>query len=268
MSEYLSNAVLDGARIKDLYRLRAIYDESTGDWIRDGLGNLDGTDIYIECSNGDMIYDINSSKRVMQAYISSKNRGRNILKAIYTDILGLDLGRFETQVISKDGQPYVRFNIEDFINHFNSINDCIIFNIYENDLEIQFDFHLTNIEPIAKLLKAKKPMASKTPFNSKYLPSHKDRLEAKRLEEARFVKYEMPKGYWGEIKPLLFKIAKVKSLKVDDVYNYIYSEFSKIIGINIIKESDKNNYKPMHYIHYLGKWNEFLEMIVSIVGVD
>jgi len=277
LSEYLQTATVDGAKIKDIYRIRSIFDEESKDWLRDKDGNLDGTDIYIECPYGDMIYDIDPSKRIMQAYITSIGRGRNILKVFYTDILGLDLNKFNTKANVKpkfddDGniissEDKIVFDVEAFLQELNSIDKCVIYKIFENDEEVQFDFHLSNIKPIAGLLKAKKPMATTSAYNSKYLPAHKEKLAADKLEEARFVKYEMPKGYWGDIKKLLPTLMKQKSMMLDKVLNNCYKEFGKSIKINLLKDSDANNYKINHYIHHLGQWDNFVLYVNGMVNV-
>lgn len=266
MSEYLQNATLEGVKIKDIYRIKAIYNEETKEWLRNQDGSLDGTDIYIECASGDMIYDISPSKRVIQAYIGSIGRGNNILKSIYSDLLGGKLKKFESIVKSKEGVERQVFDTDKLIKEINNIENCIIFNVVQNDSETQFDFNIKDIKAIAKLMKAKKPMANTSAFNSKYLPSHKEKLAAKKLEEARFVKYEMPKDYYKEISPLLLKICKNKSMKIDDTLTYCYREFGKKIKVKIIPEADKNNYKPMHYIHHLGRWGEFVDLISTLAN--
>ena len=167
MSEYLQNATLEGVKIKDIYRIKAVYDEETKEWLRNKDGSLDGTDIYIECASDDMIYDISPSKRIMQAYISSIGRGNNILKAIYSDLLGGKLKKFESIVKSKEGVERQVFDTDKLIEEINNMDSCIIFNVFQNDSETQFDFNIKDIKVIAELMKAKKSMANTSAFKSK-----------------------------------------------------------------------------------------------------
>ena len=244
---------------KDEYRCAAPYNETTGEFPRDDEGNLSEEDVYIVCAGQDMIYDYDSGKSILIAHF---DRGRKVASEIYKKLYQDFEKKFiKTEKPKKEGEESKEYtDWEKFYKYVNSLNLDIINHIQENDQELWFHFNGNkHIEEIA--MKAKKPKANKSPFNSQYLPSHKEKLKAKKLEEARYVKYEMPKGYWDEMKTMLPSIAKKDGVKIDKVLERLYKSFGKKKKINFIAESDKNNYKINHYIHHLGFWDEFVNFV-------
>ena len=93
-------------------------------------------DCYIECQHGNKIFYYGKNK--LQAYIPSKGRGHNIIKAIKE-----------------------------------SFQEDIIFNIEETDSEILFMFSTKDADNIIPLLKPKTSGASISPFSSRNLPKSK-----------------------------------------------------------------------------------------------
>lgn len=238
---------------KDEYRCVAPYDEETGQFPRDSKGNLSEEDIYIECANGDIIFDYASSKGILEAHINSRQRGRGIVSQLIGEDNFKKLPKY-----SDCGYGYYDYA---------GIKNDIILKVEENDQELWFYFNGNkHLDVIAKIMKAKKPKANTSPFNSQYLPSHKEKLEAKKLEEARYVKYEMPKGYWDEMKVILPKLMKQKSMMMDKVLDDCYKKFGKEVKKNLIKDADENNYKINHYIHHLGLWDDFVNFTKQILG--
>lgn len=245
----------------DTYRLRAPYDLTTGEFPRkkrkdNSDAELCTEDVYIECYNDDMIYDINSSKGILQAYFSSRQRGRKVVNQIVGD-------DFDKLITSESFNGYHH-------NNYTQINqgNYIIFDISENDSELWFSFKGNkDLEYIAKLMKAKKPMSSKTPFNNKYLPSHKEKLKLKRESELKYIKYDnMPKGYWDVMKNTIQPaIAKKHNMKIDQALKLAYVLFGQYKDVNFIIEAKNNNYKTNHYIHKLGLWDEFINYLLEYI---
>ena len=122
----------------------------------------------------------------------------------------------------------------------------------DNDEEIDIYFFDKDLPLFAKELKAKVNGAKSIPPNSpKNLPHEKEAIPT-------FNDYKlMPKDWWTEYSVLAQSIAKKRKLVVNKVWSTIYDEFSKIVGINIVEESLKENYKPTHYIHKSGLWTQF-----------
>lgn len=173
MNEYL-------LKWKHKYRCRAIYDLTTGEYIRNPDGSLDGTDIYIECQNGDQIYDYDSRKSIMEAYITSKQRGRRIISEIYKMPYS-DFDNFiKNKTNNRNNSGECDIEIEDEIEnqketkiidwdklyvHINKLNNNMLFDIHEYNDEITFKFNGNKyMDTIAKIMKAKKPLASPSPI--------------------------------------------------------------------------------------------------------
>ena len=72
-------------KFKGKYRLLTTIDSFTNSFPRDLNGNYSDHDIYISCSNGIQISHY--GRGTLEAYIPSLGRGRNIIKAIYSDFI-------------------------------------------------------------------------------------------------------------------------------------------------------------------------------------
>ena len=127
-------------KYKGTYRLLPELCLDTNDFPRDENGNIEkDAGIYIKCSYGNKIwfYGLNNSRRaVLAAYIPSRGRGRNIKKEL--EKLGIE-----------------------------------IFDYDESDEEAVFKFLASDIETVAKLLKASTYGANISPFSPKNLPKAK-----------------------------------------------------------------------------------------------
>lgn len=279
MSEYVSN------KWKEKYRCKAVYDLETGEYIRNPDGSLDTNDIYIECQGDDQIYDYDSRKSIMEAYIASKQRGRRIISEIYKSVHD-DFDSFvktkssdvneaesdeadepeEQEVIDGEEENQTQSKIIDWgklYSHINSLNNSLIYGIIELDNEIMFKFNGNkHMDTIAKFMKAKKPMASTTPFNVKFLPSHKVKLAQKKLDNERYVDYQMPTGFWDVMRSVIVPaMARKYECKIDKALEKCYQLFSKHKKTDFVKLADENNYKINHYIHSQGCWDEFIEFL-------
>lgn len=124
-------------KYKGVYRLLPELCLDTNDFPRDASGGIDKeTGIYIKCSQGNKIvyWGLNSSRRgVLLAYIPSLGRGRNIKR---------ELVKQSVEILDYD----------------------------ESDEEVTFQFLASDIEPVAKLMKANTSGANISPFSTKNLP--------------------------------------------------------------------------------------------------
>lgn len=125
-------------KYKGTYRVLPELDMVYHDLPRDIHGNIehDDVELYISCQYGNTIkewgHDTNG-RMILQAYIPSIGRGRNIKKAM------------DAQDI-----PYTHY--------------------HETDEEVEFRFKPKDITPIAELMKAKTSGANISPFSIKNLP--------------------------------------------------------------------------------------------------
>lgn len=119
-------------KFKGIYRLKVPVDVNTNDFSRKLNGTYEDIDVYIDCQHGNKIFHYN--RDILQAYIPSLQRGRNIIKSIQ------------------------------------QINSSIIYDIETTDSEILFKFKYANSNKIIPLLKPKTNGSSISPFSSKNLP--------------------------------------------------------------------------------------------------
>ena len=249
MSKYL-------LKWKDQYRCQAIYDIDTGLFLRnsDAEKTLVDEDIFIPCAGNDMIYDYDSGKSILIAHFNSRQRGRRIVQEL--------LGEEQSKLIStyKDG-IYSYFD-------YSKVNDLdlMIYEIQENDKELWFKFNGNkNLHIIAKKMKPKKPMSSKTAYNSKYLPSHQEKLDKNNATKKTYKTYVTPKDYYKIMqKEILPKISKARKIKINESLNLCYEKFGEFKNINFVDQAEIDNYKTNHYIHRLKMWDEFVKFSSSI----
>lgn len=129
----MSNCII---KYRGKYRLRCPYDLNTNQFPRKLNGNFDDIDVYISCQKNIKIFHYGRS--ILEAYIPSAIRGKNIIKEIYKE------------------------------------NDMdIIFDIVQLDKEIYFKFKSDNMELLEKYLKPKTSGANISPFSNKNLPRNK-----------------------------------------------------------------------------------------------
>lgn len=121
---------------KGVYRLRVPYDKRLNAFPRKLDGTYEDIDIFIDCLNKIQIFHYGHG--ILEAYIPSLGRGRNIIKAIEEEFHG-----------------------------------DIIFNIKETSEEVLFQFKAQDMGKLEKYLKPKTSGANISPFSSKNLPRNK-----------------------------------------------------------------------------------------------
>ena len=124
-------------RYKGIYRIKVPYDKTTNQFPHKLDGTFEDIDCYIDCQHGNKIFHFGRS--ILQAYIPSLQRGRNIIK---------------------------------YINE--TFGEDIIFNIEETDSEVLFRFNVKDDDKIIPLLKPKTSGADISPFSTRNLPRNKD----------------------------------------------------------------------------------------------
>ena len=256
---------------KDKYRCMAVYDQN-GEWTKDIKGNLEYDEIYISCNgkSGDQIYDYSSTKHIMIGYISSLQRGHNIIKEIYSTFENVrSLDNF-TKSKNDKGEPVTpTFDWDSFISYINSLNNNKMYNIVEMDNEVEFCFHTKHLDEIATIMKANKPIGNGSPFQVRYLPAYKEKLALKREQAKELVNYkEMPNNWWNELSTnYLIPISKLKKMKINDVLEISYAKLSELTNRNIVAEATDNKYKILHWIHKEGLYETYLTLLNNDMGI-
>lgn len=142
-------------KYKGTYRILPELDRVYHDLPRDKNGNIehDDVELYISCQYGNTIkewgHDTNG-RMLLQAYIPSIGRGRNIKKAM-----------------DAQGIPYTHY--------------------WETDEEVEFRFKAKDIAPIAELMKAKTSGANISPFSIKNLPKADVEIPSAEIERYRAI---------------------------------------------------------------------------------
>lgn len=121
---------------KGVYRLKVPYDKRLNAFPRKLDGTYEDIDVFIDCLNKIQISYYGHG--ILEAYIPSLGRGRNIIKKINEEFHG-----------------------------------DIIFNIKETSEEVLFQFKAQDMEKLEKYLKPKTSGANISPFSSKNLPRNK-----------------------------------------------------------------------------------------------
>ena len=121
---------------KGTYRIKAPYDLSTNQFARKLDGTLEDIDCYIDCYNKIQIFSYGHG--VLEAYIPSIGRGKNIIKAIKEEL-----------------------------------GENVIFDVVITDAEVLFKFNARNMTVLEKYLKPKTSGANISPFSTKNLPKQK-----------------------------------------------------------------------------------------------
>ena len=121
---------------KGKYRIKCEYDQITKQFQRKLNGTYEDMDCYVDCYKNIKIFHYGRS--VLEAYIPSVIRGRNIIKAVE----------------GNEGKD-------------------IISDVTETDSEVSFRFRANDLDKLAKYLKPKTSGANISPFSSKNLPKNK-----------------------------------------------------------------------------------------------
>ena len=148
-------------KYKGTYRVLAELDQRTNDVPRDANGNVsEDVELYIDCQYGNKIteYGLDTNNRMLlNAYIPSIGRGRNIKKAM-----------------DEKGIPYMNYG--------------------ESSIEVWFTFKAKDITEVATLLKAKTSGANISPFSVKNLPKSNVEIPSEEIKRYKDITAEVEKG--------------------------------------------------------------------------
>lgn len=235
MSKYLM-------KYKGKYRIKPHLDKELNDFPRDEYGSIDSSydDIYIKCANGSQIYHVGRS--TLCAYIPSIGRGHNIIIAI-----AKELNIIEDESIYRD-----------YDSLYSILNaDKTIFDITENDEEIEFKFNAKDIELITKYLKPQTSGADISPFSSRNLPK---------------LSYVIPKDDLEEYSQIIEFIPQEDKLQIalitNRFINNILAKDKLYSTINIQKDMRKKCLKGKEYIHSIGKWEEYIKYLSEQLVIE
>lgn len=237
-------------KFKGIYRLKTPIDISTNQFPRDLDNTYSDFDIYIDCSNGIQVSHFGHS--TLEAYIPSLGRGRNIVKAIYSDFIKpIEESGYLTTAEKEDEKTGELKTINSFdyegLYKDTELNK-IIFNIQDTDEEVLFRFKWERMQDFEKYLKPKTSAANRSPFSSKNLPKSD---------------YEIPEEDQLKYKEVAAKLPKEDILKIGHMTNdYLKSLANRKNKLEDIKNDMKQKcMKAKEYIHSIGKWEDYLKYL-------
>ena len=206
----------------------AEIDQNTNDFPRDETGKIEENDVYIQCSKNCKVYHY--GKSVLVAYIPSLGRGHNILLSIAKDKLGIE----------------DRIDYEELYRKLEEENT--VFDIIENDSEIEFKFNAKNIEYIMQYLNPKTSGCNISPFSTRNLPKSDYKIPDEDLVVYNKIMAEKYSERFLDIRHI--------------TNNFLKSISNKQCNEEKIKADMKLKcMKPKQYIHFIGKWDEYLKVL-------
>lgn len=243
-------------KFKGKYRLKVPIDASTNDFAREPNGSFAVSDIYIDCANGIQI-SYYGNRGTLEAYIPSLGRGRNIIKAIYSEFVKpIEESEYYTSIEKiKDDGEIIKTNLFDYDALYkDSELNKIIHSIVESDEEVSFRFKWTMMEQFEKYFKPKTSAASRSPFSTKNLPRSD---------------YEIPEEDLNKYKEVASKLPKEDVLKIGFMTKeYIKSIATRKNKIEDIKSDMKKKcLKGKEYIHSIGRWDDYLKYLEKEIEV-
>lgn len=222
-------------KYKGTYRLKPNLDQFTNDFPRTDDEGIDPSydDIYIKCANGSQIYHYGHS--ALMAYIPSLIRGHNILKSLAKEL----------NLVGEDAE------FRDYGTLYPLLeNNGTIFDIKENDSEIEFKFNAKNIDMIAKYLKPQTSGADISPFSTRNLPKSNYKIPCEDLALYKEITGSIPTENKLSIS-IITKEFMAEIMGKDKLYK----------SINMKSHMRQSMLKGKEYIHKMGYWNQYLNYL-------
>lgn len=241
------------SKFRNTYRLRAPICSFSNQFPKDLNNNYSDYDIYIDCMQGVQVFYF--GKGILECYVPSLGRGRNIIKAIYSDFIKpIEESEYLTVVEREKDGEVITTNSFDYESLYKDEElNKIINTIIETDEEVTFKFKWNLMEQFEKYLKPKTSAANRSPFSSKNLPK---------------CEYVIPEEDMLKYKEVASKLPKEDMLKLGHMTNdYIKSLATKKHKIEDIKaEMKKKCLRSKEYIHSIGHWTSYLTFLGRKIG--
>ncbi len=207
---------------KGKYRVKAHYDLSTNDFVRDADGELDESfgDFYLSGRAGIEIKHCVGSE--LACYIPKLQLGNNILKSYYNKMIGERKDKSIEIIVT-----------ELMENRY--INGCDILST-----EIFFTFDAKHLDDLAPIVKLKTSGATISPFSVRNLPRKP---------------YTIPKRDMDKYKKARGELTGLQISRLQDAF--IRERCDKDFKSKMKKEMLKAN----QYIHKIGLWDDYCEWI-------
>ena len=159
---------------KGKYRVKAHYDLSTNDFVRDAEGELDDSfgDFYLSGRSGIEIHHGVGSE--LACYIPKLKLGNNVLRGYYEATIGNSTNKSVDKIV-------------DELRNAGFINDVDIM-----DWEVYFTFNAEHLDTLAPIIKLKTSGASTSPFSTRNLPKAPYTIPKKDMDKYKKARGDMP----------------------------------------------------------------------------
>lgn len=207
---------------KGKYRVKAHYDQSTNDFVRDEDGNLEESfgDFYLSGRSGiEIKHGVGSE---LACYCPKLKLGTNVLRSYYESVIGKVGGKSVDKIV-------------DELHNAGFVNDADIM-----DWEVYFTFDAKHLDTIAPIIKLKTSGASISPFSNRNLPKAPYTIPKKDMD-----KYKKARG---ELKGL--QIARSQD-------EFIESH----CGANAKAQMKLEMLKANNWLHKHGYWDEYCKWL-------
>lgn len=250
---YISNLLM--TKYKGKYTLKCEYDKEKIEFNRKLNGTYEDVDVYVQCANKCKIFYY-GNRGTLQFYCPSVPRGNNIIREIYGRFINPDnteITKNELNLI-KNGQTihtvrtYYKPVDEELCQNDLATNNHIIFDIERTDDEVLFKFKYRDMETLEEILKPSTISCNRSPFSNKNLPKSDYTIPDEDLEDYTRIVRDIPKED-------LIQLVHISNRFINNM-----AKGQK--QIDALKEEKKKlRMKPKEFIHYKGKWNEYLKYI-------
>lgn len=207
---------------KGTYRVRAHYDQSTNDFVRDDEGNLDDSfgDFYLSGRSGiEIKHGIGSE---LACYIPKLKLGTNILRNYYEATTHKSVDKSVDKIV-------------DELRKGGFINDVDIM-----DWEVYFTFDAKYLDALAPIVKLKTSGASISPFSNRNLPK---------------APYVIPKKDIGKYKKARGELNGLQIARAQDEFIATHCE------VNAKAQMKLEMLKANNWLHKHGYWDDYCKWL-------
>lgn len=221
-------------KYKGQYTLKCEYDQEKIEFNRKLNGTYEDVDVYVQCANKCKIFYY-GNRGTLQFYCPSVPRGKNIIREIY----GIFINPDNTEITK---------NELDLIKNGQTIHTVRTYYKPVDDEEVLFKFKYRDMETLEEILKPSTISCNRSPFSNKNLPKSDYTIPDKDLVEYARIVQDIPKED-------LIQLVHISN-------RFINGMAKNQKQVDALKEEKKKlRMKLKEFIHYKGKWNEYLEYI-------
>lgn len=238
---------------KGKYRILCDVCEDTNDFPKKLNGTYEDIDCYISCENGVKIFSY--GRGVLEVYVPSIQKGRNILRLYYRDCINKSntvTNKSEYDIEKNDSTFHIVKEtvsiIDDKLYNEQLKNDKIIFNLYETDEEVVFKFKAKDFDVLEKYLKPRTFGANISPFSVKNRPK---------------TKYVIPDKDQIAYKEIIKKVPQEQLFLIGKyTKDFLKSLANKRNTWEQIKsDMTLKGLKNRNYIHSIGQWDKYIKYL-------